>query len=459
MAGRTGGQYSQQRKVIEVFYSHVNEKNVKPNFENYGHIMHQLMTELFPICRSITGNGVRETLRIIQKHVPITIHEVPSGTKVFDWTVPREWNIRDAYILDEQGNKIVDFKENNLHVISYSIPVDKTVSLAELQEHLYSLEDQPDAIPYITSYYEERWGFCLSHNQRSKLAEGTYRVFIDSDLKEGFLTYGELIVPGSLEKEVFLSTYICHPSMANNELSGPVVTTFLAKWIASRSHRFTYRIVFIPETIGSITYLSKNLVYMKQNVVAGFNITCLGDERSYSFLPSRNGMTLSDKAALNILSFQHPDFIRYSYLDRGSDERQYCSPGIDLPVVSLMRSKYREYPEYHTSLDNLAFVTPAGLQGGYTVLRDCIELLERNRIYCATCLGEPQLSKRGLFPTISSKDSYQLITNMMNLIAYADGTKDLIDISNIIQVPAWRLYPIIDKLVDAELLREEFRLN
>jgi len=428
---------------------------MKMDLENCGQWMHELMAELFPICRSITGNGVRETLRIIQRHIPLTTYEVPSGTEVFDWTVPREWNIRDAYILDEDGTKIVDFKQCNLHILGYSIPIDKYVDLAELQEHLYSLEEQPDAIPFVASRYEERWGFSLTHNQRVKLKEGKYRVFIDSDLRNGFLTYGELVIPGSSREEVFLSTYICHPSMANNEISGPVVTTMLARWIAGKPRRYTYRIIFIPETIGSITYLSKNLDQMKRQIVAGFNFTCVGDERAYSFLPSRNGSTLADKVALNILNSKHPECIRYSYLERGSDERQYCSPGVDIPIVSIMRSKYREYPEYHTSLDNLEFVTPAGLQGSFEVHRDCIDLLERNRVYRVTCLGEPQLGRRGLYPTVSTKDSYRQVNEMLNFLAYADGTHDLIDISNIIEVPAERLYPIVDKLAAAGLIVEE----
>jgi aminopeptidase-like protein len=422
--------------------------------ESLGLMMHQLMTRLFPICRSITGNGVRETLKIIQSSVPIQIFEIPSGTKVFDWEIPREWNIRDAYILDGDGNKVVDWKLNNLHVVGYSMPVDRWMGLAELQQHLYSLEQQPDAIPYVTSYYKERWGFCLRHSDRVRLKEGSYRVVIDSDLKPGSLTYGEMILPGDSCEEILLSTYVCHPSMANNELSGPVVTAELAKWLASQPRRYTYRIVFIPETIGSLTYLSRNLDVLKENMVAGFVVTCVGDERAYSFLPSRNGNTLADRAALSVLECNQPHFAKYSFLDRGSDERQYCSPGINLPVVSIMRSKYGTYPEYHTSLDNLAFVTPDGLAGAFAALRDCLELLERNKIYRCTCLGEPQLGRRGLYPTIQQGTTPRESTDMLNLLAYADGKNDLIEISRIVQVPYHRLYALVDKLLSVGLLAE-----
>jgi aminopeptidase-like protein len=327
--------------------------------------------------------------------------------------------------------------------------------LDELQEHLFSLEDQPDAIPYVTSYYQERWGFCIQHNLRQTLREGTYKVLIDSELKDGHLTYAELIIPGESDQEIFISTYVCHPSMANNELSGPVVTTMLVKWIASKRRRYTYRIIFIPETIGAITYLSRNLDQMKEKIVAGFNVTCVGDDRAYSYLSSRHGATLADKTALNVLKFKHPNFIRYSFLDRGSDERQYCSPGVDLPVVSVMRSKYREYPEYHTSLDNLEFVTTTGLQGGFSVLRDCLELLEKNRIYRTTCLGEPQLGRRGLFPAASTKDTHRVVANMINFLACADGMNDLIDISNILGVPIYQLSLIADRLLVEDLIVEE----
>lgn len=429
-------------------------EELNKELEHTGPFMHRLMARLFPICRSITGDGVRETLHILQEHIPLKLFEVPSGTKVFDWTVPREWNVRDAFVLDPKGRKIIDFKKSNLHVLGYSAPIDTFLPLSELQEHLHSLPNQPDAIPWVTSVYEERWGFCLTHNERIKLEDGTYRVVIDSELKDGSLTYGELMIPGSSSEEIFVSTYVCHPSMANNELSGPVLATMLAKWIASEPRRFTYRIIFIPETVGSIAYLSRNLEQMKKSIIAGFNLTCVGDERAYSYLPSRNGSTLADKVALNILRSKHPDFKHYSFLDRGSDERQYCSPGVDLPVVSLMRTKYREYPEYHTSLDNLELVTPAGLEGSFALHKDCIELLERNRVYKVRCLGEPQLGVRGLYPTIATKESHRQVIDMLNVIAYADGTNDLINISDRAQVPVRDIYPIIERLLAADLLQE-----
>lgn len=422
---------------------------------NQGEMMHQLMSDLFPICRSITGNGVRETLKVIKQYIPLDIFEVPSGTKVFDWTIPKEWNIKDAYVMDESGNKVIEFKKNNLHVVGYSIPINRILALAELQNNLYSLPDQPDAIPYVTSYYSERWGFCLSHKDREQLKDGNYRVVIDSELKDGYLTYGELIIPGKTKKEIFLSTYICHPSLANDNLSGVCVTVFLAKWLLEKQRRYTYRIIFIPETIGSLTYLSKNIEAMKKNIMAGFNLTCVGGDSDYSFLPSRRGNTLADRAALNILKSKHLAFKTYSFLDRGSDERQYCSPGIDLPVVSVMRSKYGDYSEYHTSLDNLNFVTPSGLEGTYDILKECFQLLERNKRYTAQCLGEPQLGRRGLRSTISIKSGLDRVKILPNIIAYSDGSNDLIDISNIINRPVWELYPVIEKLENEGLIKEE----
>ena len=419
-----------------------------------GREMHRLLVQLFPICRSITGDGVRASLAAIGEHIPLVIHEVPSGTPVCDWIVPREWNIRSAYIVDPDGRKIVDFADNSLHVVGYSTPVDRMIPLAELQQHLHSLPEQPAAIPYVTSYYEERWGFCLAHEERSRLMDGEYRVVIDSELREGSLTYGDLLIPGESDDEVLLSTYICHPSMANNELSGPVVTCWLAKWIADQPRRLSYRIVFAPETIGSLVYLSRHLEHLKRRVVAGFNVTCVGDEGVFSYLPSRYGTSLADRVVINVLRDQHPDFTRYSFLDRGSDERQYCSPGVDLPVVSVMRSKYGEYPEYHTSLDDCDLVTPAGLQGSFEALRNCLELLERNKIYKTTSVGEPQLGKRGLYPNLSSRGSCAGVATMMNVLAYADGGNDLVDISEIIGVPAADLCPVIDVLLASGLIEE-----
>jgi aminopeptidase-like protein len=419
-----------------------------------GDSIYTLLRRLFPINRSITGDGVRETLRIIAEELPaLTIHEVPSGTPVFDWIVPREWNVRDAYVLDPDGNKIIDFARSNLHLVGYSIPFHAKVALNELQAHIYSLPDQPDAIPYITSYYQERWGFCVTHKQRQMISqEGEYTVMIDSELKEGYLTYGELHIPGERQEEVFFSTYICHPSMANDDLSGPTVTTFLVKWLLSQKRKFSYRIVFIPETIGSITYLSRNLAEMKRRVIAGYNVTCVGDDRCYSFLPSRQEDSLADRAALHVLKHLHPDFVRYTYLDRGSDERQYCAPGVNLPVASVIRSKYGTYPEYHTSLDDLTLATSSGLQGAYEVLCKCVECLEADEVLAVSVLCEPQLGKRGLYPTLSTKQSGAQVRTMMNLIAYCDGTHTLLEIAERINVPMWDLIPIVEKLKSQGLL-------
>jgi len=418
--------------------------------------IYRLCEVLWPITRSITGNGVRETLSIIQQEISnLTIHEVPTGTQCFDWKIPKEWNIKDAYIIDPDGNKIIDFQDSNLHVVSYSTPINQTVPLAELQEHLHSLPGQPNAIPYVTSYYEERWGFCLTENQRKTLKEGDYQVYIDSELSDGSLTYGELIIHGKSEKEVFLSTYVCHPSMANNELSGPAVTTYLSKWINSQPREYTYRIIFIPETIGSICYLSKNLDVMKKNIIAGYNISCVGDDNAYSYLPSRDEDTISDKIALHVLKHTCPDFIKYTYLDRGSDERQYCSPGVDLPIASVMRTKYGAYKEYHTSLDNLSYISPEGLFGSYKVLISCIECIESNKIYKATTLCEPQMGRRNLRPTLGASTNMAADVKLMsNILVYADGEYDLLDMANKLNISMHEMLQSIGILVEEGLLKE-----
>lgn len=420
-----------------------------------GDQIHAFAKTLWPINRSLTGDGVRETLKHIQSHLPdLSIKEVPSGTEVFDWTIPQEWQINNAWIITPDGEKICDFAVNNLHVVGYSAPIHKKVMLGELQEHLYSLPEQPNAIPYITSYYQERWGFCITDEQRRSLKDGEYEVFVDAKLFDGALTYGELVIPGNSSEEIFISTYVCHPSMANNELSGPVVTTFLGKWIAALADRhFTYRIVFIPETIGSITYLSKNLDHLKENVVAGFNVSCVGDDRAYSYLPSRHGDTLSDHVAKHVLNSIDPNFVRYDWTARGSDERQYCAPLVDLPIASMMRTKYGRFDEYHTSLDDLeSVVTPAGLEGGYTMLMRAIEALENNAFPRIKVLCEPQLGKRGLYPTLSTKNSGKEVRLMMDIITWSDGSKSLLEIADLCGVPIWDTYTIVKKLVDHDLL-------
>lgn len=418
--------------------------------------MYSLVKELFPICRSITGDGVRKTLRIIQREIPeLKIFEVPTGTKVFDWIVPKEWNIKGGYIETLEGKKVIDFADTNLHVMGYSLSIDKIVSREELLEMCYTIPEQPDYIPYVTSYYKERSGFCLSEKQKQALTEETYHVVIDSTLENGSLTYGELLIPGNSKDEIFLSTYVCHPSMANNELSGPAVAVELAKYIlANKDRRYSYRIIFIPETIGSITYLSKNLDYMQKHVIAGYNISCVGDDRTYSYVESPYADTLADRVAQNVLNFHYPEYKRYSFLHRGSDERQYCSPLVHLPLCAICRSKYEEYPEYHTSADNLNLVSPNGLYGAFEVYRKCIDLLENNYMYIVTTPCEPQLGKRGLYPTLSRRGSINETRSMTAFIAYADGKHDLVDISNRINVPIDRLLPIIKKLLDNGLIRK-----
>jgi len=419
-----------------------------------GQDMYDLARQLFPICRSLTGAGVRETLRIIKLRLPsLRVHEVPSGTHAFDWTVPPEWNIRDGYVIAPDGRKIIDFKVSNLHVVGYSEPVNKSLPLGELQKHLHSLPEQPDAIPYVTSYYQRRWGFCLSHRQRAALQDGIYRVVIDSTLEPGSLTYADLTIRGDTEREVLISTYVCHPSLGNNELSGPVVATFLAAWVASLPRRrLTYRFVFVPETIGSIVYISRNLDALKERVVAGFNVTCIGDDRCYSYLPSRQEDSWSDRVALHVLGFVSPSFKRYSFLDRGSDERQYCAPGVDLPIASVMRSKYGAYPEYHTSLDNLSLISPQGLLGGLSALQRCIEVLELDRTYKGNVLCEPQMGKRGLYSTLGTARVSEAVKLRMDILAYCDGEHSVVEIAELLGHPAWKLAAYFAELVEHGLI-------
>lgn len=415
--------------------------------------MHDLATRLFPICRSLTGDGVRETLAILGEHLPgLVVHEVPSGTQVLDWTVPDEWNIRGAYLEGPDGSRIVDFADSNVHVVAYSVPVDTRLSLSELQPHLHSDGEHRAAIPYVTSYYHRTWGFCLTQQQRETLVEGEYHAVIDSILEPGSLTYGEFVIPGETTDEVFVTTYVCHPSLGNNELSGPVVATALARWISAQpSRRFTYRFVFAPETIGAITYISRNLDPLRRHVVAGFNLTCIGDDGDYSFMPSRLGDTAIDRIGRRVVA-RSPRPVLYSYLDRGSDERQYCMPGVDLPLISLMRTKYGSYPEYHTSLDDLTVITPTGLQGGLDLVRDSTTELEASRYYRTTVLGEPQLGRRGLYHAMHARTVADVILLRTHVLAYSDGTHSAQDIAELVALPLPDVQEIIDELVDHGLL-------
>lgn len=418
--------------------------------EGIGEEMHRWARDLWPLPRSLTGHGVRETLDYLQGLVPeMQIHEVPSGTRAFDWTVPEEWNIRGAWIEDSGGNRIVDHADSNLHIVGYSEPMDRWVKREELESHLHSLPDQPDAIPYVTSYYQRTWGFSITQLQREALGPGPFRVVIDSTLERGSLTYADVVLPGSTRDEVLLSTYVCHPSMANNELSGPVVATALARWLSSLPHRrHTYRFVYVPETLGSIVYLSKHLEHMKEHTVAGWVLTCVGDERVYSFLPSRLGDTLADRVSREVLSGVEP-LRTYTFLDRGSDERQWCSPGANLPVCSIMRSMYGRYPEYHTSLDDLELVTPDGLAGSFDVLRSCLELLEANRSWRTQLPGEPQMSRRGLYPTTSIKNGPARPRDLMDVLAYCDGDHDVIDICSRTGLPWSDVVKALSRLDEA----------
>jgi len=417
--------------------------------------MFALALELWPIGRSISGQGVRDSLAILKKkNHRLNLETFKSGTKVFDWVVPPEWNVRSARIVDPKGQTVCDYKVNNLHLVGYSVPFKGVVTKDELLSHLYTLPQQPEAIPYVTSYYEEKWGFCISENQKLALAEGDYSVEVDTTLTDGVLDYGEIYIPGKSQREILFSTYICHPSMANNELSGPVLALELSKLISKRDDLFySYRFLFLPETIGSISYLAENLGVLKENVLAGYVLTCVGDERSYSYVPSRSGKTVADKVALATMESLSIEFKKYDWNDRGSDERQYCAPGVDLPVCSVMRTKYGEFPEYHTSEDTLGVVvTEKGLVESLDLYLAIISNLEKSRYPKIKVKGEPQLSKRGLYPSTSIKGAYGQIQNLMNVISQLDGTNSISDIAFLAGVSTEQVLVILEKLDESDLL-------
>jgi aminopeptidase-like protein len=394
-----------------------------------GHQMYRLVAELFPICRSITGNGVRETLHIIKNHVPIEVHNVPTGTKVFDWTVPREWNIKDAYVRNSRGERVIDFRKSNLHVLNYSVPIKRCMSLAELRPHLFTLPDHPDWIPYRTSYYAERWGFCLSHNQLMQLRDEEYEVCIDSSLEPGLLTYGEYLIHGETLDEVLVSCHICHPSLANDNLSGIALALFLAKHLSGISHRYSYRFLFIPGTIGSITWLSQHEDETSR-IKHGLVLASVGAGAKFTYKRSRRGNTEIDQAVINILRHSGESYDILDFSPYGYDERQFCSPGFDLPVGCFMRTPNGTFPEYHTSADNLDFVQPSLLGESFTVVASTISLLETNRVYInqnPKC--EPQLGKRGLYRKIGGVESSVDELALLWVLNLSDGKHSLLDIA------------------------------
>lgn len=400
------------------------------NLTNIGQEIYQLISDLYPICRSITGNGFRQTLKIIQQHIPLSIHEVPTGTQVFDWTVPKEWNIKEAYIKNSAGEKIVDFANSNLHVVNYSIPVHKTVSFSELKEHLVTIPEHPDWIPYRTSFYKESWGFCLTHNQYLTLQDEEYEVFIDSSLEPGNLTYGEYFIPGESTDEVLISCHACHPSLANDNLSGIAIATFIAKYLSQTTPRYSYRFIWIPGTIGSITWLAVNESQVAK-IKHGLVLTCLGDSGKFTYKKSRRGNTEIDEIAAYVLKSYGQEHEIIDFFPYGYDERQYCSPGFNLAVGCLMRSPHDSFPEYHTSADDLNFVKPAYLAESFSRCISILHILEHNQKYYNTnpkC--EPQLGRRGLYRAYSGPQDSRLnqmaILWVLNL---ADGQHTLLDIA------------------------------
>ena len=425
-----------------------------------GSDMHGFISDLYPICRSITGEGVRETLRLIQKRIPIAVQEVPSGTRVFDWTVPLEWNIGDAYVKNVRGERVVDFRKSNLHVVNYSQPVKQRMPLGELKEHLHSLPDRPDWVPYRTSYYKESWGFCLSHKQLQELRDTEYDVCIDASLTQGSLTYGEYFLPGELQDEVLISAHVCHPSLCNDNLSGIAVATFLAEWLRTQPRRYSYRCLFIPGTIGSITWLSRNQ-QQAARIKHGLVLTGVGDAGAFTYKRSRRGDTEIDRAMAHVLkhsghSYHLADFIPYGY-----DERQYCSPGFDLAVGCFSRTPHSQYPEYHTSADNMEFVKPQSLAESLKCCRQAVEVLEHNKVYLNQnphC--EPQLGRRGLYRGIGGqageKSMEMALLWVLNL---SDGRHALLDIADRAEMPFESIRGAAEALVRAELLKECRRLD
>ena len=418
--------------------------------------MHEFIAALYPICRSITGNGVRTTLEQIKRYIPLTVHEVPSGTRVFDWTVPKEWNIKDAYIKNADGKKIVDFHRCNLHVVNYSVPVKKKLSLAELKSHLFTLPAHPQWVPYRTSYYSESWGFCLSHEQFLQLSDGEYEVCIDTSLEDGSLTYGEYFIGGETSDEILISCHICHPSLCNDNLSGIAVSTMLAKMLSQGTHRYSYRFLFVPGTIGAITWLWANEPQVTA-IKHGFVLAGVGDRGPLTYKRSRQGTAEIDRVFVHVLSQSENKFEIMGFSPYGYDERQFCSPGFNLPVGCVMRTPFGRYPEYHTSADNLSFIHPQALVDSLTTCLEVCSVLESNRTYVnlnPKC--EPQLGKRGLYRSVGGTPPPDGIDGLVLLWALnlSDGQHSLLDIAERAGCRFTDVNEAVKLLVKHGLLRE-----
>lgn len=420
-----------------------------------GRAMHALVERLYPLCRSITGDGVRRTLDIIGEYIPIDVHEVPTGTEVLDWTVPPEWNIRDAYIADASGRRVVDFRESNLHVVSYSVPVARTMSLAELRGHLHTLPEHPSWIPYRTSYYTPDWGFCLAQRVLDQLPEGDYEVRIDATLADGHLTYGEYVVPGQVSDEVIVSCHVCHPSLANDNLAGIAVATFLARALATERPWYSYRFVFAPGTIGSITWLARNADRVER-VKHGLVLACAGDTGPLTYKRSRRGNAEIDRVMAHVLSTSSREHSIVDFSPYGYDERQFCSPGFNLGVGSLTRTPYAAYPEYHTSADNPDFVSPAAMADTLLVCREAFTVLDRDRSYRnLSPYGEPQLGRRGLYDSLGGRsDAKQAQLAMLWVLNLSDGEHSLLDIAERAGLPFDSVAAAAHALLDVGLVKE-----
>ena len=433
-------------------------KKIESNIDDFSEQMYYLMKSMYPICRSITGNGVRQTHDIIRKIIPIETKEVPSNTKVLDWVIPKEWNINDAYIKNSSGKIIINFKESNLHVVNYSKPIKAKLSLNELKKHIHTLPEQPDLIPYVTMYYHEDWGFCMSHKQFLQLEEDEYEVVIDSSLEDGSLTYSEYYLKGELDDEILISTYTCHPSLCNDNLSGVVLTTFLAEILTKLKRKYSYRFLFIPETIGAITWLALNEQKLSK-IKYGSVVNCVGDSGDFTYKKTRQGNSLFDTAVINVLTNSNHNFSIIDFTPTGSDERQFSSPGFNLPIGNIMRTFDHNFPEYHTSGDNFDLVKGESLAESLLVYLKTIFILENNCYFLNSIpKGEPQLGKRGLYNSVGNKQRKKnSILATQWILNFSDGSNSLLDISEKSKIDFETIKESADLLVENKLLKKGSR--